>query len=222
MKPILFMPAMVNAILEGRKIQTRRIIKLQPPDKYKFMGFVIDLQNYNGVASFCPTNSDCEKCVHIKPKYKIDDILYVREEHYRYGYWKKIGFTKGGRQKYSFTPESENDEILFSDNKPAKFLKSRANKDCDTIPHWYKRNSLFMPKKAARIFLKINKVRAERACDIGVADVVSEGVKIHIPLPGDGELNSILQFKNIWDSIHGSETWEDWVFVYEFEKIEKS
>nr|DAL52964.1 MAG TPA_asm: ASCH domain protein [Caudoviricetes sp.] len=73
MKPILFNTVMVQAILEGRKTTTRRIIKVN--NSLEFMGFK------DGKALF---GKGC--CIHetIKPPYMPGDILYVRET------WAKI------------------------------------------------------------------------------------------------------------------------------------
>jgi len=64
--PILFSTPMVKAILEGRKSQTRRIVKDLPLDWIE-QGFTLDF-----VAS--PENNLC-------PYGKVGDILWVRETH---------------------------------------------------------------------------------------------------------------------------------------------
>lgn len=64
--PILFSTQMVQAILEGRKVQTRRIVKDIPLDWIN-SGFTLDF-----VAS--PENNLC-------PYGKVGDILWVRETH---------------------------------------------------------------------------------------------------------------------------------------------
>ncbi len=85
--------------------------------------------------------------------------------------------------------------------------------------------SIHMPREAARLFLVVTDVRVERVQDISEKDVVAEGIKVHVPVPGDGDPMPVLQFKRLWESIYGPKGmgWDQnpWVWVIEFEKIEK-
>ncbi len=73
-KPILFNSAMVQAILEGRKTQTRRIIK-QPFEIH---------QHTDGLSITHPKQFNGEYCrFHpYNPPYDIGDTLWVRETFY--------------------------------------------------------------------------------------------------------------------------------------------
>lgn len=71
MKPILFNTEMVQAILDGRKTVTRRVIKPQPNN----------IEMLNGVFSngLLKIFYDFDEGINIKAPYEVGDILYVRE-----------------------------------------------------------------------------------------------------------------------------------------------
>jgi hypothetical protein len=94
--------------------------------------------------------------------------------------------------------------------------------------------SIFMPKAAARIFLKITNIRVERLNDISKDDAEKEGVEQTIDLPFSKSWknymiehsywdNPIGSFMTLWQSINGEESWNEnpYVWVIEFERIEK-
>ena len=214
-KPILFSTEMVKAILEGRKTQTRRIVKPQPDFNvaWKNLGFSqkfgietqleipnIDLSgNFIGVSS--PIEIDGMKatglCIpNIPIKIHKGDILWVRE---------------------SFCKISENNfeyKSGFTD-EPIKW-----------------KPSIHMPKEAARIFLEVTNVSVERLQDISRSDARSEGVKFE----NNGEHNyyynyledrfscdALYSFMTLWIKINGFNSFKTnpWVWVYEFKQVEK-
>lgn len=69
-RPILFSTPMVQAILEGRKTQTRRIVKPQP---------IVGLENIKDDIFFDTHTSGIEQKVFKCPYGKIGDVLWVRE-----------------------------------------------------------------------------------------------------------------------------------------------
>lgn len=80
--------------------------------------------------------------------------------------------------------------------------------------------SIFMPKAACRIFLRVTARRAERLKDISRGDAMSEGC----PFPNMAKgPNPIEWFFNLWTSINGKDSLEKnpWVWVISFERIEK-
>ena len=97
---------------------------------------------------------------------------------------------------------------------------------------------MYMPRKAARLFLKVLDVKCERLQDISEADAIKEGIERskdgplfwHIldnSYPAWFNYNTHKEaFAYLWDKINGKKNksaykWENnpFVFVYEFERI---
>lgn len=210
MKPILFNTAMVRAILDGEKTCTRRVIKLPKH---------IEKQR-NGLYILCAegsTYSDKEfKDVidYINPPYKVGDILYIRET------WAN-----------TWTPDGDIGFVYKSDGEPKNFPywgNAKRGKHEVWMP------SIHMPKEAARVFLKVISVRAERLKDITDEGCYQEGISgtsfydeaEHIQIAGIG-LNDSLErtaFSLLWNSTVREEkySWEGnpWVWIIGFKRIE--
>lgn len=181
-RPILFSTPMVQAILEGRKTQTRRIIKPQPKDDLSFLGW--KLPEYVQVAFGRGVKTDS---FHKFPFGQVGDVLWVRE---------------------TFRPKSHSFPI-------GEHFEYKATAEVDGNPTdepW--KPSIFMPKDATRIWLKITGVRVERLQDISKEDAKAEGIFAE---------SAKECFQTLWQSINGEGSWNDnpWVWVIEFERIEK-
>lgn len=227
-KPILFNTEMVRAILDGRKTCTRRLVKFLPGENSQWTGYIKDgLMLYNG------RNEPCIR----KVPYQLGDILYVREtwqcwRAHRYEATADIRFRAGG----------DDVRLQFANGN----TDSIDRLDYDTFVHkWFSHNgewkpSLFMPKEATRIWLKVTDVRVERLQEITPNGAESEGVgNLFYDDIGYGEKNygtevdpeygiAKEQFAWLWEStIKKSDIdrygWDanPWVWVIEFERCEK-
>lgn len=206
-KPILFNTEMVQAILAGRKTQTRRI---QGLSKYNRSPNLYGIGNVriNGYFNFYRIED--EKGYWETPKFETGDILWVRETFIE-----------------SKTPDIPNNRgWSFSYKADGGY----------GIIKW--KPSLFMPKEAARIFLKLTNVRCERLQDISDNDAIGEGIDFFnhgyggSPVGiwyknykfGTNNCSPNYSFQTLWDSINAKkQPWESnpWVWVYDFERIEK-
>jgi hypothetical protein len=203
--PIIFSTPMVQAILEGRKTMTRRIIKPQPEcinnDLPKPMEDAIkELQILRkkglntiriGTGGFI--FPDC-------PYGQPGDLLWVRET------WKSSGFNAEYSTMVIVYKAGEYKVCVMPDEYPL-FMQNR----------W--KPSIHMPKAAARIWLKVVNVRVERLQDISNEEARKEGVKEEDSVMGDFRPG----FLKIWDKIHGPESWNlnPWVWVVEFERVDR-
>lgn len=111
-KPIIFSTSEERAILEGRKTQTRRVIKPQAPN-----GYVEDM-----LEQYCVYPIDeygTAEPTFIYPPYKPGDLLWVRKEVSKI--WLKVEDIKVERLQ-NITPwEAIQEGIESKGNKPCQF-----------------------------------------------------------------------------------------------------
>ena len=200
-RPILFSAPMVRAILDGRKTQTRRVVKPQPEPiphdvwqsrRYdngwwwscaaaKTMVAMFDMP------SFCPYGTPL-------------DYLWLRETWFDNGSsWDGCADKTPSRCVYRANGE-------FVEQFPEDHLEAR----------WTP--SIHMPRWASRITLEITGVRVERLNAISEADAIAEGCQCAgVP----ASLTNVGAFAKLWESINGPGSWDanPWVWVVEFRRI---
>ena len=153
-RPILMQGDMVNATLDGRKTQTRRVVKAKkmhpdygepqwddaytdgpPNDQYLHVPF-------DGV--------NTERTVHRHyARFEVGDLLWVRETYC-------LCDNRGGKPCF---------RASFDETTP---------KACDGMRKW--KSPRYMFKSLARLWLKVKSVRGERVQDISIDDIRAEGV----------------------------------------------
>lgn len=218
-KPILFNTEMVKAILQGRKVQTRRIIK----QKYenadiefftnKYGTRLVEMQNdvsapvYDSITR--TTKHKMKACEEIKNPYNVGDILYIRET------WAIQSMSNSDKRiKFMYKAIGNKDlEIRYVNTDRYEELLKYESKN-----GW--NPSLFMPKEAARIFLKITDIRAERIQEITEEGSFKEGITLEDLPEGASNYKAKDRFEYLWDSIYKSWKENPWVWVIEFARVE--
>ena len=220
-KPILFNTQMVQAILDGRKTTTRRIVK----------GNINDLDLIGTGSSKCNDtfdttlfgkldkekvwNSDVKE--RVKAPYMPGDILYVRET---WGISNPLGdFARNNRTaEYVY-------KAGYSKGERIPMVREQEK----NLGVW--KPSIHMPKDAARIFLKVTSARVERLQDITEDGIRAEGItcdKEYEEFKNAAESNCEVKFATLWDSTVNKKdidkySWnaDPYVWVIEFERCDK-
>lgn len=211
----MFSGPMVQAILEGRKTQTRRLVKFHKPFTESrhwevalpdgFGGWIFwdksgpDIATLAAFQEKAYPNGGGMKC----PYGQKGDHLWIKETHYLFGHWVKNGVTKAGKQSWRFVseiiPSTTEPDVLYEDYKPLEIKTKKTERG------WVKRPSLFMPRHAARLLLEITEdPHPERLQQISEQDAKAEGChgtmypNIATTLP----LYTAV-YQRLWDSING-------------------
>ena len=220
-RPILFSMEMVQAILDERKTQTRRVIKPQPEYELNRGDRFYTTEGIPMYEFTCPYG-------------KPGDLLYVRET------WAR-GCKEADPYCHCDTDELQKENHYYvykADTPDAKYpldwddaLAEDWVKDADFVPRW--KPSIHMPKSASRIWLRVKDVRVERVQDITESDAKNEGVRVDKLSPPQIIFNTThakfryrYAFQDLWDSINKKRGfgWESnpWVWVVSFEVISKT
>ncbi|EHX8438522.1 hypothetical protein ACSVOC_16220 [Salmonella enterica] len=207
---MIFNSEMVRAILEGRKTQTRRIMKVQPGTPEFGLRRIIESSkaNENGMY-FWSQDDACGIKARSKPFLfpygEVGDRIWVRETfrvHSRATDVATLVYRASVRN--SWTEQTHRVPVAVC-NKPA------------TPEKWTP--SIHMPRWASRITLEITDVRVERLNSISDSDASKEGCCIADMESGDC-LSDV--FTRLWTSIYGDDSWQanPWVWVIEFKRVE--
>jgi hypothetical protein len=235
-RPILFQGAMVRAILDGSKTQTRRVVKPVGNDG----GFVL-VEQKDG--TLWPHRSDDGESCFVTRRERdgdyLDDIpmrcpygqpgdrLWVREA------W-RVAKKWDGTAPRDLPPRTMTVEYEvggYACNSAFAGGQWTASEDNSPREHpeWVGklRPSMFMPRWASRITLEITGVRVERLQDISEADSQAEGCA---PAWLDADDNETVHadapptyrqgYARLWRDINGPGSWgaNPWVWVYEFSR----
>lgn len=217
-RPILFSAAMVCALLDGSKTQTRRVVKIthKNPGLAACLAPPIGEPRPGTAAELCPYGQPGQR-------------LWVRETWY----CDHFEVQKG---PYLEVPEARELLVYRADNERPYEAEQ---------PVW--RPSIHMPRWASRILLEIVSVRVERLSDCSEADAKAEGVAPNWIGPldkgpnglggagwsgddyrhytngadGDPAYSARESFESLWESINGAGSWavNPWVWVIEFKRV---
>lgn len=220
-RPILFSTPMIKAILEGRKVTTRRVMKPQPHLGRYGNGEIIRDDYF--VLGDIPLTEDCRyRWIETCPYGKIGDKLWVRESAFISG--KKFTDSRTMAYDHIESPETCRRD-KDGDYRYVSYCADLANGDSE-----YARDygikitpSIFMPRWASRITLEITDIRVERLNDITEEDAKAEGVD-YIP-DAPAALSHRTSFAGLWDKINGkTHPWKSNPFCWaiSFRKILES
>lgn len=205
---IIFNGEMVRAILDGRKTQTRRIMKMQPqPSKSRPGDFWFSskkLESTVHVSDLVPGNSPISDChlffqEHCCPFGTVGDRIWVRET------WAEAG---------AGAPDLKLYRANYPEHVPTHYENVPPADEIRWTP------SIHMPRCASRLTLEITGVRVERLASISDDDAGKEGYPAN-PEPYGGGMDKWLWFRQLWDSIYPDQSFKHnpWVWVIEFKVV---
>ena len=218
MNNILMNAEMTKAILDGRKVQTRRVTKER----------IFRINESNDITFWCEKESryiflNASDFIRKFSKYKKDEVIWVREPA-------KIDMRFTEEIHFHYLADSTSSKLSI----PKRFIKD------GFVTDWMAHcNGVLIGciKEMARIFLKITDVRVKRLQDIEYEDILAEGflngsyeMKPSSKLYSndthgeiDFEEDSAMEWWiNTWNkTAPKGYKWDDnpYVFVYEFERV---
>lgn len=199
-RPILFSGAMVRAILDGRKTQTRRVIKPQPepfgvssyggtrqgwtwkPDSLRRSWNDDDKDPYRADPKRMTALALACECPYGKP----GDRLWGRETL-------QWGARNNPEPRYNhlWRYAADNKAVMVSKEHETEMRVWAHHKEGDVCV------SIHMPRWASRLTLEITKVRVERVQQITPDDCIAEGIEYPVAPSGTpGKVNPLINISD--------------------------
>jgi len=200
MNGILMKPWKVEAIAANPDMewQTRRLSGLKEinkePDKWSVVPAIMG----DGFDFYVTTNLSA--VLRIKPRYKVGELVYIKEALYRNPYLDEAGYML-------------DQSAVFINQTIGNMLKWRWKRDI--------LSARFMPQEAARYFIRITGVEAQRLQEISIDDCKAEGIHGYTLAKGclsDNPPDQRWKFIELWDTINPKYPWDSnpWVFKNSF------
>ncbi|ESA38518.1 hypothetical protein N836_31760 [Leptolyngbya sp. Heron Island J] len=224
-RPILFSGPMVRAILEGRKTVTRRVpstevcVNHDEHHPYAIRDKKALWHTYKTLDEFVERRS---------PHGSPGNVLWVRET-WRPCWWDedfvdvRLEYKADG-EKRDVSPSYEVWNPTSLENLHIAVSNQSWVGD-DWKPENVKwRPSIFMPRAACRLKLRITDVRMERLHEITAAQCIAEGIEIERSInTACGEAEAFNKFIELWDGINSARGYSfesnPYVWVVEFERL---
>ena len=204
-RPIIFSAPMIRALLDGRKTQTRRIIK--PSPEFCGGGRSRDPQNWNDPDAWGWENYD-EGCWDLlsegytgRPFYAPGDRLWCKEGCV-------VGFDIDDNDR----PIGDRKVWYRATDTGLRWYDPDSESMLDNPP-W--KPSIHMPRWASRLTLLVTDVRVQRLQEISRGDAMEEGCPFANMADGPNPRD---WYRGIWNSLHGPGAWDanPWVAALTF------
>lgn len=214
-RPIIFCPEMVQAILVGRKTQTRRVVK---PSNSTVLGYTVRAKDslwkglvwdkrvwkdgyppteqypfkseYLHVPFVNPNDPDDDAVYRVRSRYEVGDRLWVREA------WNLI------------------ETVVSPVPRPERIVYRASPETYKAYPGIAWQPAIFMPRRYSRLTLEVTNVRVQRVQDITEEDAIAEGCQASQMVS-----TAKYSFALLWNALSKKGArWLDnpWVWVLEF------
>ena len=213
-RPIIFSAPMIQALLDGRKTQTRRVIK--PTPDYGGGGDPKAPQNWGDPEAWGWEDAE-DGCWRMlsegytgRPYYGRGMRLWVREAH---------AYVPASAYRNSLFVEQHTDP---HDTDQASIYREGFDRSTGGI-RW--RPSIHMPRWASRLTLTVTDVRVQRLQEISESDAQAEGCRpafTDTSCAGTAPVSSRPSYRwgfpELWNSLHGPDAWDanPWVVALTF------
>ena len=205
---------MVNAILAGRKTQTRRAVKVSACHRF-------NVTEINGRWWYHDECQDPLDGNELRCPYGVGDRLWVREV------WRAPDWYDDLPPR-DIPPEDVDDPNGKVGQRVWYECDFHTNRRLDVQYAGKKRSPMFMPRWASRITLEVVSVRVERLHEITEVDARAEGVEMCAHF-AKAQYGHPLQphrtaFAWLWALIHGRGSWcaNPWVWVVSFQRVDET
>jgi hypothetical protein len=222
-KPIIFSTSMILAILERRKMQTRRVVRPQPefvpPRETARNGLLLFSKGKNWQeVNIDRLNTWITSPNTLCPYWSESRVLWVREA-YRLGAHFDPGATTSGIFRRA---ESIPGGVLAETCRPTVRYEADGSFNHEPLPNWKPGKlhpSIFMPHWAHRIDLELTGIRIEQVQDISMEDCLAEGITYE-----EADMcGALLEdcYADLWDYLNLKRGFgfdaNPWVWVLEFQ-----